>query len=470
MYLFSPGAGQLCSKKTLLFIIAITLSAFNWVFAQVEIFEPAHENAEQLNSLSAKFFQHYQEEIATLPSENRKGLVEKYKERWDNIKEKFDSKEIYTSEPAQKYLDDIVAEIVKANPLLKNKKFHCYFSRSGIPNASYIGEGIILFNMGLFSKLGNESQVAFVLCHELSHYYLGHNENSISRYVAMINSEDFQKQLQSIKRHEYGKRQELEKLLKGLTFDTRRHGRDHESEADSMAVDLMHNSRFDIRESLATLSLLDSIDTDTLDMTVILQQMFNAKDYPFQKKWIVKEEGLLGGHATLHEDEVLADSVKTHPDCKQRIKALDPLVRALNNDNASKNIVDPSKFAVLKNKFQYEVIEYAFSSNNYTKSLQYAIELLQAHPSDPYLIAQTGKIFNSFYDAQKKHTLSKVVDLPSPYFEHNYNQLLQFVQNLYLENFASINYYFLKPYETSLEYYKEFKDSYTKCLQLKNNN
>ena len=164
MYLFRPGIRLLCSKKPLLLFVSIAFNVANIVFAQKEIFIPATENVEQLNSLSAKFLQYYQEEIAKLPPENKKELLEKYKDRWDNIKEKFDSKEIYTSEPAQRYLDELAAEIVKTNPLLQGKNFHCYFSRSGIPNASYIGEGIILFNMGLFSKLDNESQVDFVLC------------------------------------------------------------------------------------------------------------------------------------------------------------------------------------------------------------------------------------------------------------------------------------------------------------------
>lgn len=467
---FPFDAKRLLNKKAILIFIAFLCSLGNFVFAQAIIFKPASEDVEQLKSLSEKFQQYYRDEIADLPFENKKDLLDKYKERWENVKEKFDSKEIYTSEPAQKYLNDLAAEIVKTNPLLQSKNFHCYFSRSGIPNASYIGEGIILFNMGLFSRLENESQAAFVLCHELSHYYLRHNENSIAVYVTMMNSKEVQKQLHSIKKNEYGKRQELEKLLKGLTFDTRCHGRDHESQADSMAVEFMHNSHFDIGESLTTLSLLDSIDADTFDMAVTLQKIFNAKDYPFQKKWIAKEEGLLGGHATLHKDDLLADSLKTHPDCKLRIQNLEPLVKKYYNVSSSKNIVDQAKFTGFKNIFQYEIVEYAFISNNYTKSLHYTIELLQTHPSDPYLIAQAGKIFNGFYEAQKNHTLGKVVDLPSPYFEANYNHILQFIQNLYLENFASINYHFLKQYETSLSYYTVFKEAYNKSIQLNNSN
>ncbi len=466
MFLPSATAVRSLFKQGVCFFI-ITCTSINLALAQQEVFTPAPNHTEQLDLLASKFQQAYLQDIAALPAENRKDLFDIYKERWENIKDKFDSKEVYTSEPAQKYLDSLVSKIVKGNPLLQNKSFHCFFSRSGIPNASYIGEGIIFFNMGLFTRLANESQAAFVLCHELSHYYLRHSENSILNYVMMMNSDAVQKQLHSIKRSEYGKRQELEKLVKGLTFNTRRHGRDHESQADSLAVEFMHNSPFDVGESLTTLALLDSVDTDTLDMAVALKNLFNAKEYPFQKKWIAKEEGLLGGHAAIHKYEELADSLKTHPDCKLRIQNLEPLVKKYGNVSYSNNIIDQSKFSSFKNTFQYEIIEYAFTSNNYTKSLQYTIELLQLHPSDPYLIAQTGKIFNSFYAAQKAHTLGKVIELPSPYFEKSYNELLQFVQNLYLDNFLSINYFFLRPYETSLSFYKEFKDNYDKCIQLR---
>jgi hypothetical protein len=89
------------------------------------------------------------------------------------------------------------------------------------------------------------------------------------------------------------------------------------------------------------------------------------------------------------------------------------------------------------------------------------MELLRAHPSDPYLITQTGRILNGFFQAQKTHTLSKVTDLPSPYYPSNYNLLLQFIQNLYLENFAALSFHFLKQYETSLVNYVPFKDAFS---------
>jgi len=434
--------------------------------AQQTPFSPAAEDISFLKNLSEKYERQYKAGMASFPSKNKEDFEKIYKQRWDNIKEKFDNKEIYTSTPAQQYLDALVDEIVKANPILKGHNFHCYFSRSGIPNASYIGEGIILFNMGLFHRLDNESEAGFIICHELAHFLLKHSENAIGKYVAAINSEEVQQELHKIKGAEYRKREQLEKLVKGLTFSTLRHSRDHENEADSMAVELLHNTRFDVSAALTTLELLDTIDTDTLNTGSCLESMFNARNYPFKKRWIAKEEGLLGGHAHLTEDNKLKDSLKTHPDCKLRIKILQPMLNRYYQPSSLKNVVDKSRFDELKNAFRYETIEYAFVSNSFTRSFYYTLELLQKNPTDPYLITQTGKLLNAFYAAQKAHTLSKVVDLPSPGYPSNYNLLLQFVQNLYLEDFASVSYYFLNRYHPELDYYEPYKKAFSTSSQI----
>jgi hypothetical protein len=457
-------------RKSILFLhplFLVVIFVLNSLLINAQpAFSPAAEDENFLKTLSAKYEDQYETELASLPKENKKDFEEIYKMRWDNVKDVFDDKEVYTSSVARKYLDSLVAEIVKGNPLLQRQDFNCYFSRSGVPNASYVGEGIILFNMGLFKKLDNESQVAFILCHEMSHFYLKHSENSIHRYVTTINSPEMQNELHKIKNRQYEKRKDVEDLLKGLTFNLRRHGRDHESEADSMAIVFMHNTRFDISEALTTLALLDSIDTDTLNIAACLQKTFNSAAYPFQKKWLAKEEGLLGGHALIKEDEQLADSLKTHPDCKLRIQLLEPMIRKYRDPAASKNVVNSLKMAELKNNFSYEVIEFAFTSGHYTRSLYYVLELSQFKQADPYLVAQVGKIFNEFYARQKLHTLGKVIDLPSPYNPTDYNLLLQFIQNLYIENFAAISFHFLKQYEPQLNYYAPFASALNTSRQI----
>jgi hypothetical protein len=320
--------------------------------------------------------------------------------------------------------------------------------------------------MGLFHRLDNESQAAFIICHEIAHFYLQHSERSIGKYVERINSDEVQQELRRIKSSRYKKGEQLDKLVKGLSFNSFRHVRDNEGQADSMAVELMRNTRFNVFNAITTLRLLDSIDTDTLNTAACLERMFNSANYPFQKKWIAREEGLLSGHATLSTD-ALDDSLKTHPDCQLRIKKLQVFFNNLFNDSASNNnLTENVSFKRLKNIFRYEIIEYSFASENYPRSLQYSMELLQEHPSDPYLVTQVGKILNGFYNAQKEHRLNKVADLPSPQYPPNYNMLLQFIQNLYPENFASISFHYLNNFHPRLNYYQPFKNAYSTSIQI----
>ncbi|SHK82568.1 Peptidase family M48 [Chitinophaga jiangningensis] len=439
---------QLAVVRIVFLALCCCLLLPGYLSAQCTVFKPVAVNEARIRSLTAELETRYKTTIAALPAANRKDYEAIYKERWENIKSILDKQEVYTAPFAQSYLDKIAKTIIAANPVLKEEKLHLFFSRSAVPNASFIGEGVILFNMGLFSTLSDESQVAFVLCHELAHYYLRHSDNSISRYVTTMNSKEVQSELKQIKNSEFNKKTQLEKLMKGISFDSRRHSRDHESEADSMGLVFLSRTNFDLNAAITTLELLDNVDEDTLDAAKALQKLFDAKNYPFKKKWISKKEGLLGGHAVLEKDEALADSLKTHPDCRRRIQTLQPFVKAVPQNNRLANPIDKNTFDSLRITFRYEPIAYEFEREHYTRSLYAAIKQLGDFPEDPFLITQIGKIFNSCYDAQQEHTLGKRIDLPAPQNSSGYNTVLQMVQNLYAADFPAIGFNFLEQYQT----------------------
>ncbi|WP_315823172.1 M48 family metallopeptidase [Paraflavitalea speifideaquila] len=436
------------------------------IAAQTIVFTPATEDIDLLKKLSLQYEEKYKLTITSLPAQNKEDLQKLYQQRWENIKSKFNDKEIYTDPTARGYLEALVNELIQGNPQLKQRDFQCFFSRSGIPNASYIGEGIILFNMGLFHRLENESQVAFVLAHEIAHFFLNHSDNAINRYVSALNSEEVQAALRKIKGSEFGKREQVDKLVKGLTFNSRRHSRDHESQADSMAVMFLRNTKFDITSAVTTLALLDTIDTDNFNTATALENTFNSPKYPFQKKWIRKEEGLLGGHALLNEDALPDDSLKTHPDCRQRIQYLQPMINSASQTITASNPINKTTFETLAQTFRQEIIAYTYTANNYSRSLYYTLRQLQKTPTDPYLITHTGTLLNRIYEAQKSHTLGKYIDLPGPAYPGNYNLLLQFIQNLYLENIASISYHFLNRHHAQLSQHEPFKVAYSASIQI----
>lgn len=394
----------------------------------------------------------YKADVSTLAGKNKKYLEQLFKERYERIKKMYDQKEIVTESVANGYLQALLHEIVKSNQVIGSLEARVAFSRTWWPNASSMGEGTILFNIGLFYKLRNESQAAFVLCHELAHLYLNHSNNAINNYVNTVYSDEFQNELKKINKSAYQKNHQLETLVKSIAFGNRRHSREHEVEADSLAVEWLKNTSFDVRESLSCLNLLDSIDGDKYDIAPPLDRVFNFQQYPFQVRWTKEEKSLFSSLAANSETESKKeqDSLKTHPACSMRIVKLKNRVQQYYKSGSRVFAINEKQFRQLQLDFDYEIIDFCYRTDNIARSLYYTLQMLETQPANAYLITNTGRCINKLYTAQKNHTLSQVTDMPSPYYDKNYNTLLEFIQRVRLNDLGAFSYYFLQQQQSNL--------------------
>lgn len=400
----------------------------------------------------------YKKDLESIKGENKKYITELYQERYQHIDKKIRGKSILTDQKAQRYLDNLANEVFKSNPSLPSQEMRFLFDRTFYPNASSMGEGTIFFNIGLFLRLENESQAVFIICHEIAHYYLNHSNTSILRYVNTVYSKDFQKQLKTIQQSGYQQNTQLEDLGKNLLFRTRKHSREFEQSADSLALELMKKTNFDLSEALNCLALLDSVDKSSYVAATGLKKTFQFPAYPFKKSWLEEENGLMLASAKkdLEKEKKEQDSLKTHPDCSRRIERLKERVSLYGKKGSEKFLVDEKHFNELKSEFGFETIAYCFESNNISRCLFLALEKLDAAPDNAYLHTMIGKCLNSLYTYQKKHELDRIVDLPNPEQDVSYNSLLHFIQNLRLQEIASLSYNFLLQNENRFSSNKEF--------------
>ncbi len=445
------------SKLLLLFYFQIF--AIHFANSQSDsFFIPTQNDSLFFNKEFKEIEERYNTNISSIKGEFAKEFKEIYKERYDNIVQNFTSRKLYTNQQAQEYLNSLLSEIVKNNDELINLNLNIFFSKTENANATFVGENTIIFNTGLFHRLQNESQVAFVLCHELAHLYLKHSDQFIDKYVTTIYSKDFQKELNNIKNREYNKRTQLEKLALGLQFDNRKHSRYKENEADSLGLIFLTKTKFDNKESLSLLSILDNLDNENFDAEKSLKFNFNTINYPFQKSWLEKEEGLLSGHAQLKVDKTIADSLKTHPDCKKRIQNVQKLLEKYKQNYASKSIQNSTMFNVLKQKLPLENITFYEEKKQFSTVFFYTLKYLEILPNSNFLITRIGKCFNEFYNAQKIHQLNKIIMLPFPNNDESFNLVLQFIQNLNRDDYKYLSIEFLKKYEEQNSKYTNFNE------------
>lgn len=457
-------------QRFIVFIFLICSITVTDVLAQpLNNYIPVNNDSLQLLKLKNSIRDKYLKDSTGVSGDFKKDLREFYKDRYDYLADMFKNKEFFYSKETNTYLNALVSQIIDNNPELKQLGSRVLFSRAFWPNAASVGEGTIFFNFGLFTKLQNESQVVFVLCHELAHLYQDHSNKAVFQYLNTVNSAEFQAQLKEIKKMKYEKNKELNKLEKGFTFKSRRHGRDHESEADSVGLSFFKNTGYDLQEVLTGMALLDEIDKDNYNTTTGLQQHFNFAEYPFNKNWLKKEEGFFGGLPDKSINNKERDSLKTHPDCKARVAKLKPMVEQLNNAGRKKFVVGQAEFERLNRDLKFEIIQFCFEADWVSRCLYQTLEMLENEPDNIYLVTMVGKCFNAFYSNQKNHTLNRIVQLPSPYFDKNYDILLQFIQNISLGTIAALNYHFLNKYKPAMNGHAGFDKELNIALKNFNN-
>src|SRR5436853_5092109 len=93
--------------------------------------------------------------------------------------------------------------------------------------------------------LANEAELAFVLCHELAHYYLDHSNKRIKKDIETVNSEEYKQEFKRISKSEYHISEQLEKLITKFAYGSSRHSRENEAEADRQGFLFLKNTGFD---------------------------------------------------------------------------------------------------------------------------------------------------------------------------------------------------------------------------------
>ena len=263
--------------------------------------------------------------ISVLKKENIKEYKEAYNDMFEVVEDLLISPRSVTEHTADNYIKTVAAKIINANPGLKGLDMRIIFSRDIAPNAYSIGDGTIAFNAGLFVYLSNEAEMAFILCHELAHYYLEHSQKKIDKLVKLQKSDSLKKELKRLAKQEYGVGAQVEKMVKTLAFDIHRHSRDNEAEADRVGLQFLKNTGYNGNGFITTMKMLDKIDDTTMFSRLNLQKALTFPDYPFKEKWIKKESAIFGA---MNPDESSGltkkerDSLKTHPDCLKRITLL----------------------------------------------------------------------------------------------------------------------------------------------------
>jgi Peptidase family M48 len=400
--------------------------------------------------------------LASAGKDNAKEYKNIYEEQFEAINDLWQSTRPVTSTEAHAYLQSILQKIIAANPELTGTDARVVFSRDWWPNAVSMGDGTIAINAGLIVYMGNEAELVFVLCHELSHYYLGHTQKAIKKYVETVTSDAFQSELKRLSKTTYGANKQLEELAKSTAFNSRRHSRDNEAAADKQAFLFMKKTGYDCGAIKTCLELMDKVDDSLFHTPLDIQQTFSFTEYPFKKKWIQKESAIFSqvdDNSSLTKKE--KDSLKTHPDCAKRIVLLSDSIRSVSP--GKQFLVNEKLFNQLKKDFFIEIAEECYREKNLSRNLYYNLLLLQAQQNTSTAVYSIARCLNELFDRQKNHKLGLTVDIENKGYPEEYNLLLRMLNRVRLDEIASLNFYFCNQRLPEMKGYPGFEEEMNKA-------
>ena len=381
--------------------------------------------------------------IESRPKAQRDYIGSRYKNRYDYFKSSIEEGEFLLEGDIEKYVRSLLDEILNNNRDL-NKNVQLYIARNTVPNAYSTGDGNIIFNIRLLNKLDNDAQVTFVLAHELAHEVLQHSRKSLFAKAEKYTDKEFTKALNKTLKEEYNARQKLIDLAMPSAISDMRFSRNEEMEADSLGLLFFLNTKFSPDAGISLVDRLDSIDKyyDRTDLE--LKKVFSCKDYPYQSSWEPQEHK---SSLNIIEDEKtgLDDSLKTHPDCKDRKIAL--LRQMKNRKPAGSELFETNTqaFRTMKLRAESETIYSMFESSRTGRMIFYAYQSLLDFPDNVYAKTMLSYGFARLNHLQNEHRVNSEFPMPIKDYEKNYNKMLGFLNNLHREDTKMLGYLLMRP-------------------------
>jgi hypothetical protein len=233
-----------------------------------------------------------------------------------------------------------------------------YTLKSNEVNAFATPQGIIYITVGLFGQIENESQLAFILAHEITHILEKHGQ---VRY-------QYSKEM--IKKGKYGN-DNLSELFK--------YTKEHELEADKEGIKLAADAGYDTESLIGTYQVLLysylPIDEWPVNYAWLENEKFKITD-----KFIRKELKPI----TASEDD--DDEFRTHPNVENRKAAVTALIK---DYTKNKGVVylcgTEEEFKNVQDLARFEMMNIYIRNAQYVAGLYHNLILSQKYPNNEFL-------------------------------------------------------------------------------------
>lgn len=349
----------------------------NWTHVQLDKQKEAYKNVK--NRLKS--------------SEFKKELFKRYKEINEDFRNRVENGHFVQNAGVDLFFNSLLDFIAEHNAFVNPDELQVYLTYYTWPNAFCSGDGNIGVNIGLIQRVDDLEILLFVLCHELSHYYLRHTDTRLITKLKKTQSVSYQKEIDKIENTKYGKTSAIKKFVHKNLLHERQHQRGFEYQADSLGTVMFLNcglSKKKVIKSLETINEFNSPLNFKYGIEDALQQKLSTKhaDQEFIKSDIK------------YIDDVLLNS---HPDCEKRIERVNQLQIEGNEKSIPKELL--INFQSFRDSAKYELFDGYFRLRELDKAFLHGINYYISDTANSWNNHICLKSLSGLLRARKEHRL-----------------------------------------------------------------
>lgn len=266
-------------------------------------------------------------------------------------------------DPISDYLNDIKNRILVDDPELA-KEIRIYVMKSPITNAFCTSDGVLFINVGLISRLESEAQLAFVICHEISHYTQSHALEGFYDRIKIIKE----------KTNKYRGLSELNKINLLIA-----RSQEDEFDADEKGMELFMKSGY-AEEGIA--SCFDLLHRSYLPF----EEFELDRGFLNTSTFTLPDVFLLDFVAEISAEEDYFDDTHSHPNIHRRRSSLNELLKFADTDSSKKRFIETKeRFEEVKILARFETVHQEVLNGNYGDAIYHIKLLQQTYPNSEFL-------------------------------------------------------------------------------------
>lgn len=393
-------------------------------------------SSECSNTLSEEYqkkFEIINKNIVLKKAAEKKLVKELYSEMQQVFLEKIKQKEFICNNDLDKYLKELMDEVLTRNKI-NTQDYKILLSKDSKINAYNTGDGTIVINYGLFLAVENEDELVFVISHEIGHQFLNHVKNGIETYAKLSRSESIIAKTKEIQRQKYGKATKATNLMKNIVYEDYEKRRKKEIEADSIGFVFYGKTLRNPKAAVDILAKLDLSDIERDSLTVAdYKFIFERNGFVVKQKYFNEEKSLFSKYDKMKGINV--DSLKSHPDCATRIKLIEKKLEAKFSETYS----SPKVFSEIKKNSIYQNLYNLYSLKQYGISLYESLKLYKKQTDDPVLQKIIYLNLLKIYESRINYTINRYVPAHDNLNNSDsLNRFVSYLNNIKISDFETI--------------------------------